>query len=165
MHSFQALLLYLTGDKGLCNSCRKGGQTFDACIGLRNPSPVLKEAFASACCNCYFREDMRPCAVVYSMQPDDEEERPEIPKVTPVPVPVFPRRQPKRAAAPAHTTQAPTAPVSIAAPDIAAPDSQLDVGNMPANSLIELEDWELAPGRIRDEAQGNPESKYLPRQV
>ncbi|KAK1762216.1 hypothetical protein QBC33DRAFT_564041 [Phialemonium atrogriseum] len=197
-----AILLYLTGARGLCNNCSdpKGAASnmFDMCVALRpSASAALKKTFGpSTCCNCYLGGLMRPCVMVRSNLPDTESleqvnglDLPEAPKeelsqlpdekeeevverrwssrlmtlnsarastrtslsrenstvkptlVTPVPIPTFGQtalRKPAAAAAAGPATSAVVAPP--------------DINNLAAS--LELEDWEFAPGRIRDEGEG-----------
>lgn len=72
------------------------------------------------------------------------------PWITPVPIPTYPQQASRKRPIPA-------APVAVSVPVPVPP--QPDINTLAAS--LELEDWEFAPGRVRDETQDEPESKFL----
>lgn len=53
-------------------------------------------------------------------------------------------------------------PIPPPRPSVATPQMLVSAGNAVPGNILEMEEWEVAPGRIRDDSSAIPESKSLP---
>jgi hypothetical protein len=161
-----ALSMYLTGDKAAkpCLSCQMSTSPFKRCIIISDAAPVgLTNSNKGACASCLFRNVRgklrNGCSLISLPQQDgsvhadgekDDNCTPSnLPQAEPPPPLVLPR--------PSRNLTEMSSEVAKVDPGVVIMAGQV----IPA-TMLEMEDWEVAPGRIRDESGPNPESKCSP---
>ncbi len=172
--AFTAVLLYLIGTKGSCTNC--GGPArpaikkklgFQICVALPETTPeAVRSHLGSSCCNCFLSKHPRPCAFVPNVprpkiinddswthtSRETSQSSEEDADVSRLASEVEDERP--SPSSPAQTSALPAAPLAFSI------NSQsLPIEN--TKTVYEVEKWEFAPGCIRSEAEGRPNSKLV----
>jgi hypothetical protein len=150
-----AMVIQVTGEQASipCTRCRKGKGPFQGCVvASEHAHPKAKTRYP-CCANCLFGGKKLHCSLIQRMRKHRL-------RVEPIQAVEDQPPTPREAALiPNRTTTRPSPP---SPPPSRQPTSSALISQgtfQGQNELLEMEDWEIAPGRIRETTASNPESK------
>lgn len=161
-----AMIIQVTGDEAptICHRCRQGRGPFHGCVVVpQSAHPEAKRRYP-CCGNCLYGGKKLHCSLMKWIQQRDQSAALTATKdSSPTPAPAASLRanapipQPTRRL----TIQPSTSPGPVSHQP--APSALISQGVFQGqDALLEMEDWEVAPGRIRETADTEPESKPNP---
>lgn len=161
-----ALLIQVTGEEALdiCSRCKERKGPFQGCVVMAHSAPSEVKARYPCCGNCVYQGKKFRCSLMDSIISRDRLQsagNAGAGRAT---------REHTDAAGPSYlgateqSAEAPGGPAKRSAPVVQASSSSLiSTGILQApKELLEMEDWEVAPGRIRGTSGPDAESKFLP---
>jgi hypothetical protein len=152
-----AMVIQVTGDQALipCTRCRKGKGPFQGCVVAPEHAHPKAKARYPCCANCLFGGKKLHCSLIQRMRRHHLRTE-SIPAVdNQSPTPREETHRPKRSITQSSLLSAP--------PRQPTSSALISQGTFQGqNELLEMEDWEIAPGRIRESAAQNPASKSHP---
>lgn len=161
-----AIIIQVTGDEAstICNRCRQGRGPFQGCIVVpQSAHPEAKRRYP-CCGNCLYGGKKLHCSLMKWIQKRDQSAALTATRdLSPTPAPAASSQAVALTSQPTRslTSQPSTSPGSVShQPASSALISQGTFQDQDA--LLEMEDWEVAPGRIRETANTEPESKPNP---
>lgn len=174
------MIIQVTGEEAPspCSECAKGKGIFDSCIVIdRNANPEVRSCMIS-CANCNYHGRQSGCSIKEWVQ--DREQPPYPPYFNPKAKKTSENRkdtsEPPRVAAPSsvppRTTASATGELAVehgrtlrprqSQAGTASSSALIATGQVPSADEMEkhdMEDWEIAPGRIRSQVSDGPDSK------
>ncbi|KAF3765691.1 hypothetical protein M406DRAFT_256592 [Cryphonectria parasitica EP155] len=157
-----ALIVQITGVEARvpCAKCRRGKGPFAGCIMISPDAPSeAKSSILSCCANCYFTHSKPSCSVKSGWKGragDKSESSSSLAPLPPVAEPrskivkLFLNRKPA-ASAVASAGDVRTTAKKEAAATATDPSAFISAGQFQPEVPLEMEEWEIAPGRIREE--------------
>lgn len=142
-----AMLIQVTGEEvpGACNRCREGRGPFKGCVvAAKSTHPAVKARYP-CCGNCVYQGKKFHCSL--TANPNSSTVRQQLGHSATSEENVGAAGGPDRGSAPRTQVSSSTSSVNPRASSLILPGALQGPGD-----LLEMEDWEVAPGRIRETA-------------